>query len=143
MRIGLGTNRDEAGAALGYPFNNWRPGPSAGGGEAPLTNGVWYRYEWQIQYLSALVYRIYPRIYNMAGTLLYDYTSYYQNDNIGGTSKSLQTWYETDGKAFGITNASDAKDFGIGNEGPGGSSDNGQHWYIANVALSTSSWLGA
>jgi hypothetical protein len=143
VRIGVGTGRDGTGAALGYPFSLWFPGSGPGRGPAQLQNERWYRYEWEIRYLTATSYRIYPRIYDMNGTLLYDYRTFFQNDNgSGSASKSLQTWYEVDNRSFGITNPTLARNFGIGNEGPAGSADTGGSWYFASVALSTTGWIG-
>ena len=142
VKIGVGTSRDGNGVALGYPYSLWFPGVRPGAGPVQLENGRWYRYEYEIRYLTARSYRIYPRIYDMNGTLLYDYRTFFQNDNNGTTSKSLQTWYEADNRAFGITDPNLAKNIGIGNEGPGGSSDSRGYWYLASLALSTSSWIG-
>jgi hypothetical protein len=143
VKIGVGTSRDERGATLGYPYNLWFPANGPGREPVALQHGRWYRYEWEIRYVTAMSYRIYPRIYDMNGTLLYDYRSFYQNDNASGSaSKSLQTWYEVDNRAFGITDPNLARNFGIGNEGPANSTDSGGSWYFASVALGTSGWLG-
>ena len=143
VKIGVGGYLDANGTANAYPFSIWFPGESPGSGSSRLSNATWYRYEWQIVYISARVYRIYPRIYDMSGNLLYDYTRFYQNDNgSGAASKSLQTWYEVDNRSFGVSDVQLARNFGFGNEGPGGSTNSGGSWYIANFSMSTSGWIG-
>jgi uncharacterized repeat protein (TIGR01451 family) len=144
VKIGVGTARDENGTQLGYPYSLWFPGDSPGSGSRQLQNGRWYRYEWELRYITATSYRIYPRIYEVDGTVpLYDYRTFYQNDNSGGgSSKSLATWYEVDNRAFGITDPTLARNFGFGNEGPGGSTSSLGYWYIADFSLSTIGWIG-
>jgi hypothetical protein len=144
VKIGVGTSRDANGTQLGYPYSLWFPGDSPGSGTRQLQNGRWYRYEWELRYLTPTSYRIYPRIYEVDGTVpLYDYRNFYQNDNSGGSSsKSLATWYEVDNRAFGITDPALARNFGFGNEGPGGSTASMGSWYIADFALGTAGWIG-
>jgi hypothetical protein len=142
VRIGVGTSRDGQGATLNYPYNVWIPGARAGAGPVRLPHGQWFRYEWELRYVTPTSYRIYPRLYDLAGTLLYDYRSFFQNDNQGAGAKSLATWYEVDGRAFGITDPQLATHFGLGNEGPGGSSATGGSWYLARVGLGVTGWLG-
>lgn len=126
------------GHRIGLGGQPWGPGTS-GVGPDTLTNGVWYRFEWEIEYLTALTYRIYPRIYNAAGTLLYDVSSYYSA--LFPFTQSLQAWYAL-GNSYSVTNATWAREFSMGNEGPATSTNNGEHWYYANVAISTSGWIG-
>jgi hypothetical protein len=106
---------------------------------ALLTNGVWYRYEWHIEFLTALTYRIYPRIYNASDTLLYDATGYFSSDF--PWTQSLKAYYDGGG-SFSIGNAEWAREFSLGNEGPNVSVDNGEHWYFADVAFSLDGWVG-
>jgi hypothetical protein len=142
VRVGPGTSRTGAGAGLSYPYNAWTPAVSPGSGSVLLSHGTWYRYEWMKEYVSALAYRIYPRIYSLAGAPLYDYTQFYQNDNADGpSSHSLESWYAA-GNTFGVTDADLARNFGIGNEGPGGSNDSNQSWYFGSVRISTGGWIG-
>jgi hypothetical protein len=143
VAVGPNTSRTGAGVSLPYPYNQWVPGASPGSGSVRLANATWYRYEWMKEYVSALAYRIYPRIYALAGGApLYDYTSFYQNDNADGpSSHSLESWYAA-GNTFGVTDADLARNFGIGNEGPGGSSDSNQSWYLGSVRISTGGWIG-
>lgn len=143
VRIGVGTARDGNGVTLGYPYSLWFPGTRPGAGAVQLENGRWYRYEWEIRYVTPMSYRVYPRIYDMNNNLLFDYRTFFQNDNAGGAaSKSLQTFYEVDNRTFGVTDPALARNFGFGNEGPGGSSNSLGYWYIARSSVSTTGWIG-
>jgi trimeric autotransporter adhesin len=125
-----------------YPYNAWR--------SPALQNGVWYRYEWEMRYVTATTYRLFPRIYNAAGTLVYDHTSFQQNDYSGSSSLTLDRYYALDGGArtFGLgdspsgASAELARNFGLGTEGPASASDTRGYWYYARFALSTSGWIG-
>lgn len=139
--IGVGTSRYGNGISmeqLDVRRQWWIP--------ALLTHGAWYRYEWMIEYINAISYRIWPRVYDMAGTLLYDASSYYHLDSQHQPNQTLAYFYEHElgpaGGTFGITNAELARNFGMGNEGPGGSSNTGGFWYHAQVALSLDGWIG-
>ncbi|MCL4213158.1 MAG: Ig-like domain-containing protein [Gemmatimonadales bacterium] len=109
-----------------------------------LPNGVWYRYEWEMRYLSATTFQFYPRIYNAAGVLLYDAS----NLMAEGGGLSLQQWYNQGGynnlggNGSAGTAAQLARNFGIGNEGPSVASNTGGSWYYARFAISTTGWIG-
>lgn len=141
VSIFMRTYYTSAGGGMSYPTNLWSIGTAGVVGRDRLPNGVWYRYEWHMEYVTSTTYRIWPRIYNMAGTLLYDATRFYQNDYPQSGTHSLSTWYSA-GNTFGFSDVTLAQRFGLGNEGPGGSSNTGGYWYHADVALSTSGWIG-
>lgn len=131
------------------PAGQWQPGVV---GDAPypnnkwygplLENGRWYRYEWQMEYLSATETRVHPRIYDMDGTLLFD-ASAFVNDNGDYT---LAQWYAAGGTITlangGTPDAELARNFGMGNEGPGSSTATMGYWYYARAALSLEGWIG-
>jgi hypothetical protein len=117
-----------------YPNNKWY-GPA-------LDNGTWYRYEWQMEYVTPTTVRVHPRIYNMAGTLIHEASSFI--NDLG--SMNLQQWYDA-GNTIplangGTPNAELARNFGMGNEGPGSSTATMGYWYYARFALSTAGWIG-
>lgn len=129
-----------------YPFNIWRlqtgVGPDAFNPPiVNLQNGVWYRYEWQVEYLSANRMRFWPRVYTNGGQLLYDSDDFYQIDNPGSGSNSLTTWYAA-GNAFTVRDLQLARHVGVGNEGRGVGPQPGQSWYVADFAISTAGWIG-
>lgn len=129
------------GTPSAYPLNVWSIGTPAQNGVDRLANGVWYRYEWHMEYVTPTTYRIWPRIYNMADSLMYDATRFFQSDYPQSGNFSLATWYAA-GNAFGFTDVSLGRRLGLGNEGPGGSTNTGGYWYHADVAISTSGWIG-
>lgn len=139
-RAAHATARNASNVNLGYPDSAWYAGTTAVG-IAILPNARWFRYEWHIEYIGATAYRIYPRIYDDAGTLVYDYERFFQNDYPFSGSHSLRTWCEA-GNAFGTTDSNLARNFGFGNEGPGGSTASMGYWYIGAAALSTTGWIG-
>jgi len=117
-----------------YPTNFWSP-------TTFLQHGVWYRYEWHMEYVTSTTYRIWPRVYDMAGTLLLDASNYFENDASPTSGRTLAAHYAA-GNTFGFSNVAAARRIGLGNEGPPGSPNNGLYWYHANLALSTSGWIG-
>ena len=123
-----------AGTGTSYPTNYWTI-------QSRLSNGIWYRYEWEMEYVTPTTYRIWPRIYDMQGNLLFNASSYFQNDYPQSGPYSLTTWYAA-GNTFGFSDVSLARHFGLGNEGPGGSTATGLYWYHAAVKLSTDGWIG-
>jgi hypothetical protein len=150
VQIGMRPNWDEDGASLGYPRNGWFAG-TAGVGLDRLSHQTWFRYEAFMEYTgtnpaafpsAGAVFRFWPRIYNMAGTLLYDHNTFFHVDSNGSASQSLAAYYDGGG-AFSVSDSDLARRFGIGNEGPGGSSNSGESWYIADVAVNLNGWIGA
>jgi uncharacterized repeat protein (TIGR01451 family) len=141
VAIFLRTYFQASGQTSVYPTNFWAIGTPNRQGMDRLPNGVWYRYEWHMEYVTARTYRIWPRIYDMAGTLLYDATRFYQNDYPQSGTQSLASWYAA-GNTFGLTDPQLARRFGLGNEGPANSASTGGYWYHADVAISTSGWIG-
>lgn len=129
------------GAPATYPTNLWSIGTPGRAGVDRLRHGTWYRYEWQMEYVTPTTYRIWPRVYGPDGTLLYDAARFFQNDYPQSGPHSLASWYAA-GHVFGFTDVQLARRLGLGNEGPGGSGNTGGYWYHAAVALSTAGWVG-
>ncbi len=129
LRLFLRTYKDPSLQFAGWPYSYWELPTS-------LSHGVWYRYEWHMEHVTASTYRLWPRVYNMAGTLIADADDY--RDSNGG--RSLAAHYAT-GATFGVVPTL-ARNFGLGNEGPAGSGNTGGYWYHARVALSTAGWIG-
>jgi len=131
-----------------YPFNVWRlqSAPGTDTFNPPivhLQNGTWYRYEFQVEYISANRIRFYPRLYSSAGALLYDASSFYQSDAPGQGTATLASWYAA-GNSFVLTSLQlqQMRDIGMSNEGRAPDSSRRQSWYIANFAISTNGWIG-
>jgi hypothetical protein len=111
-----------------------------------LDNGRWYRFEYHVDFVNVRAsdadVRIWPRVYDMSGNLLYDARTFRRTGGWGGsTTQSLQAWYDAGGLLYfntlGLTD-----EFGVGYEGPGGATDTGQKWYYAGVAVGRGGWLG-
>lgn len=130
-----------------YPFISWRL--LSGPGSNPLTppvitlqNGTWYRYEWQVEYISSTNMRFWPRIYTMTGTEpLYTASDFYQSDTPNAGTATLASWYAA-GNSFVVPSLSLARHIGIGNEGRATTTLPGEKWYVANFAISTAGWIG-
>jgi uncharacterized repeat protein (TIGR01451 family) len=138
VELFMRTYKDASGQFAGWPYSYWKLAGS--GNNIRLQNGTWYRYEWMMEYVSANTYRLWPRIYNMAGTLLYDADDYYNSD-YPSNPRTLRQHYDM-GNVFGVSSTSSARNLGLGSEGPAGSSSTGGYWYHADVALSTAGWIG-
>jgi len=102
---------------------------------------VWYRFEWHMEYITATTYRVHPRIYNMAGTLLHDEDSYLQSDAALDSGLTLKAFYDAP-NSFGFSDVNLATRVGIGNEGASGNPADGDYWYHAEYALSLTGWIG-
>jgi hypothetical protein len=114
-------------------FRRWRP-------RTKLRQGTWYRFEWQVEFVStaARTARIWPRIYDMQGTLLFDASGYVGIDQSGST---LQQYYDRGGTAR-FTDLDLARRFGLGYEGTAGANDTGRKWFYAGVEIRSDTWPG-
>ena len=108
-----------------------------------LTRDVWYRYEFIIHWMNATQYRVYPRLYDMAGNLLNDETTWRHSDGAG----SFAQYYAAGGlftRGPGSTNPNNFRTFAFG-RGQAGTS--GAFNYIADFAAAlvanNTSFIGA
>lgn len=114
---------------------------------AVLSLNTWYRFEWFIDFYDVSNpdrYRIYPRIYSLAGALLQDSTDYLRSAETAPHADSLETlqeWYDGGGY-FEWASAAISNSFGVGYEGPAGASNTGEKVYMAALAVGTGGWLG-
>lgn len=139
---GVGNWLMQVGGTEAYPYDTWY-GPV-------LRNGVWYRFEWMMEYRGDIEFRVYPRIYDMEGTLIADERHFVQQEYRGEQDLTLAEYYQLDGGrrqmalVGGAAGASAelARNFGIGNEGPANAADTRGYWYYARFALSTVGWIG-
>jgi hypothetical protein len=127
-----------------YPVQTWFPGVIGGAGDLRVANDTWFCYEWFLQYVTPLTYRIWPRLSTMAGVLLYDAATYFALDQ-GGSSQSLATRYASTDPVinrWSISDAQLARRFQVGFEGPGGQADSGATCHIAGLAFNSDTWVG-
>lgn len=130
--VSAGTWRITVGGGAPYPFRKWW-GPA-------LQNGRWYRYEWEMRYVSATRYQVWPRVYDDAGVLVADADDFVQEDYPGAGQQTLAGWFAA-GNAGTVQDPALARHFGIGHEGTSGSATLG-YWYYGKFAMSTTGWLG-
>ena len=85
-----------------YPFVNWNlVGTDTAGSLPVLSYNTWYRFEYWVHFDSANHIQVRPRIYNAAGSLLYDEHNFVQDDagpsngcDGGGVGNwTLALWY--------------------------------------------------
>lgn len=111
---------------------------STGSSEILLSNATWYRYEWHMEYVTPTTYRLWPRVYEMDGTVpLYTADNYYANEG----ALQLSAFY-AGGGTWGFSDVELARNFGLGNEGPASGAESGEYWYHAALALATGGWIG-
>jgi len=135
VRKFIRTYYDSAGDQSAWPNDAWYPTAVL------LAHATWYRYEWWMEYVTATTYRIHPRIYNMAGVLLYDSATYFHNNTPPAGGATLAAWYAA-GNTYGITDVQLARHLGLTMEGQPGAANNDLSWYHADMKLSLDDWIG-
>lgn len=109
----------------------------------PFSTTDWIRYESFFEFASDsggnCRYRCYPRVYNMAGTLLYDVEDFADTEQ---PTVSLQEVYD-EGRFYErtVANANAATNMAFGC-GEGAFSQDGAQLFHAAVATSTEGWIG-
>lgn len=141
VALGAGTQTWSQGGA-GGPLYGWSP--REGSADRVLTAGTWYRYEYIIEWLDATRYRFYPRLYDMAGSLLNDHTTWRHSDGAG----TFAEYYAQGGfftRSARSSNPNNIRNFsfGMGQAGTGGE----VYYYAADFAAAvvnaSTAYLGA
>jgi hypothetical protein len=103
----------------------------------------WYRFEWHVEIfdVDSRSARIWPRIYDLAGNLVADASTYIQEAH-PSRAVTLQQWYDNGG-FHRFTNLEMARRFGLGYEGSATAVDTGRKWYYAGVEIRSDTWVGA
>lgn len=134
-------------APLQWGIRMAAPYPNSYAFSPRLEKGTWYRFEWQIEYVTPTTVRIWPRIYDLAGELVAD-----SDDFTNEEGRSSLTALYAGGHTIGLgspedaANAVEARDFTIGSEGP--SDANGYnptppaYIYMSAFDVSTVGWIG-
>ena len=125
-----------------YPRSHWHP-------RGQLQNGVWYRFEYFVHFTTPLAIEVHPRIYDVAGTLLYQDADWLQEDYggsgdlsyLGNDHWDLASYYAASHDFCCVPQWLTA--FSVGNNGQAGAADTGLPWWFAKVAISTAGWIGA
>lgn len=141
------------------PWYTWN-----GSTDRVLSGDTWYRFEFLFKFYTLGTgsgdpgdMRIYPRIYNLAGTLLYDYSNFRSSDY----NDYLSKWYDTAGEylpywdgtldtfwpggRYGVLNCID-----IGNNGQVGAVDTDEYWFhssmkcidASSLEYNSETWVG-
>ncbi|MGH7467400.1 MAG: hypothetical protein ACRENP_05375 [Longimicrobiales bacterium] len=118
-------------------YNSW-----ALASEHALRTNTWYRHEWFIEIVSTSTrqYRVWPRIYDMAGNLIRD-ASHFLIGDPSSDQTTLAQWYARGG-GDRFTDLNLARRFTLGMEGPGGAPVTNRHWYYAAVSVRLDTWPG-
>jgi len=119
-------NQPQGGA--GGPRFPWFP--MDGGNRRVLAAGTWYRYEFILQWLNATQYRVYPRLYDMAGNLLNDHTNWRHSDGAG----SYAEFYANGGYFTRSANSNGADHIRTISFGMGQTGSSGGYYYVADFA---------
>lgn len=111
---------------------------TSGGADILLSKTLAYRYEWHFHFLSTTTFKIGDiRIYDAAGSLLYDRTNFYHLDFPGNASWRLDVRDPT----FTI-GATCLQNFLLGNNGQSGWTATETYTYHAHFAISDEDWVG-
>ena len=105
-----------------------------------LQQRTWYRFEYHVEFVDVANRRarIWPRIYTMAGTLLYDADDHVDIDNPGRTLAQ----YYAQGGYHTFASLENATRYGLGYEGTALATNQGRKWYHASVRVCMDNWCG-
>jgi hypothetical protein len=110
-----------------------------------LPSQTWHRFEWHVEFVNVRAndadVRLWPRVYDLAGTLLYDAATYRRAPGwCGSTTQTLAQFYAAGG-LLRFDDLSQTRAFGVGYEGKTGVAV-GSTWYYAAPAVGTAGWIG-
>lgn len=133
---------DDVGATFNYDvrFGGFYGAASNWVTPSDQSRDTWYRSEIFIERVDATHMRMYPRLYNMAGDLLFDWDEFV---NIEDPGETLQEYYTGGGSGTIGTDGSGRtiddmfRHFGVGYEGSAGAAGTGQAWFYAGVKVVT------
>jgi hypothetical protein len=159
----IGANGDSIGPFGRYPVFNWflvgqqgEPIPLE-----VLSYNAWYRFEFWVHFTSTNHIQVHPRVYDAAGTLLYQDADFVQEDYgssdycAGRSDWTLARWYTSP-----FTTCNPNGDFEVnrfpapeqagttlqslvmGNNGSSSARNTGLFWYYAGVKIRTDTWPG-
>lgn len=138
VQCGFDTN----GVAVGYPHVRWTPGAEGVAGQLELVSGQWYLWEWALEYTGAR-YQMRVWVSEVDGTGavtnadIFTAATFFREDYFGAADGSLEAIQSATATYFGLTDSTNARQYVLGNEGPGSGSANGEHFSMCSFALST------
>jgi hypothetical protein len=126
------------GCGFTYPIGHWGP-------DAVLQRGVWYRFEYFVDFVAATDVQVHPRVYDASGTQILSDADFQQSDFGNALWEGRNDWtlasYYKAGHSFCVDPAA-LRNFGLGNNGQAGALDTGLPWYFAGVQIRTDWWPG-
>jgi uncharacterized protein YjdB len=126
------------GCGYTYPIGHWNPGLS-------LQHGVWYRFEYFVDFVDATHVQVHPRVYDAAGTLIASDADFRQEDPGSAVWNGRSDWtlasYYAAGNSFCVV-PGPMTGAAVGNNGQAGAANTGLFWYYAGIQLRTDRWPG-
>ena len=121
-----------------YPFVHLGP-------TITLAHGVWYRFEYFVDFVDATHVQVHPRVYDANGTQILGDADFRQQDWGSATWNGRSDWtlasLYSAGYRFCVSPVS-LQSFAMGNNGQAGSVDTGLPWFFAGVQIRTDRWPG-
>ena len=121
-----------------YPFVHLGP-------TITLAHGVWYRFEYFVDFVDATHVQVHPRVYDANGTQILGDADFRQQDWGSATWNGRSDWTLASlyaaGYRFCVTPVS-LQSFAMGNNGQAGSVDTGLPWFYAGLQIRTDRWPG-
>jgi hypothetical protein len=139
-----------AGGGRSYPISEWFIYDRSTRQRVQLRLREWYRLEYFVEYIDPVNhperFRLWPRVYDAQGTLLYDHNDFFMNDAFqatfdGRNDWSLASWYQA-GRYMIFDNLDHARNFMVGNNGQTQPVATNLPWYFAGVEIRTDRWAG-
>lgn len=112
---------------------------------ALLPKRAWHRFEWHVEFVNVRAadadVRIWPRIYDQAGALLYDAETYRRAPGWCGSATETLAQFYARGGLLRFDDVSLSRAFGIGFEGKP-TTLAGSSWSYAAPAVGVGGWIG-
>jgi len=121
-----------------YPLQHLGP-------DVTLSRGVWYRFEYSVDFVDPTHVQVHPRVYDASGTLILKDADFRQSGYGSALWQGRSDW--TLASLYGAGHRFCVKpgpmtSFGMGNNGQKGAIDTGLPWYFAGVQIRTDWWPG-
>lgn len=126
------------GCGYTYPIGHWGP-------DVTLSRGVWYRFEYGVNFVDGTHIQVHARVYDASGAQVLGDADFRQTNYGGEKWNGRSDWtlasYYAAGYNFCVDPAA-LTNFGMGNNGQTGSVDTGLAWYFTGVQIRTDWWPG-
>ena len=126
------------GCGYTYPIGHWGP-------DLTLSRGVWYRFEYGVNFVDGTHIQVHARVYDASGVQILGDADFRQTNYGGEKWNGRSDWtlasYYAAGYNFCV-NPEALTHFGMGNNGQTESMDTGLAWYFTRVQIRTDWWPG-